>query len=75
MARPLDSISKDKRGFVRVGPDPKGVVLFRLINTAYGPTVHIRLKNNCFQVLQRGDPDYYVPWEDFKEVIEEIDES
>jgi hypothetical protein len=48
----------------------QGMVLFRLIETPTGPTVHIRLKRNCRQVEERGDPDFYIPWDDFKEEVE-----
>lgn len=72
MARSFDSISKDEAGFVRVGGSKytQGMVLFRLIETPTGPTVHIRLKRNCRQVEERGDPDFYIPWDDFKEEVE-----
>lgn len=69
MAEPVDSITKDDQGFVRVGCDGRGVVLFRVISTGAGPVIHIRLKANCDQVRQRGSPDYYVPLDEF---IQEI---
>lgn len=70
MVRPVDSITKDDQGFVRVGCDGHGVVLFRVISTGSGPVIHIRLKANCAQVQSRGSPDYYIPWDDFQDVIE-----
>lgn len=64
--RQLDTIVKDKEGFVRLG----SVVLFRIIYTAAGPLVHIRIKSNCKQVQERGSPDYFISWEDFKAEVE-----
>ena len=64
--RLLDTVTKDDQGFVRLGE----VVLFRVLSTPAGPLVHIRLKSNCRQVRERGNPDYYVDWEEFKAEIE-----
>jgi len=72
MARSLDQVVRDDDGFVRVGDD-RGTVLFRVIGTASGPMVHIRLPLNCRQVRRRGDPDYYIPWDEFKLAIEDAE--
>jgi len=64
--RQLDTVVKDSDGFVRLGK----VVLFRVLPTPGGPVVHIRLKSNCRQVQERGSPDYYIAWEEFKAEIE-----
>ena len=70
MARPLDAITKDTSGLVRVG-DGRGTVLFRVLPSATGLMVHIRLKRNSHQVTRRGDPDFYIPWDEFKAVVEQ----
>lgn len=70
MVRQIDCVTIDNRGFVRVGKNGTGVVLFRIIEDPTGKLVHIRLKSNCLQVEERGDPNFYVPWDDFKSVIE-----
>ena len=69
MARPLDIVVKDADGFVRVG-NGRGAVLFRVLASPTGPMVHIRLKHNSHQVWQRGAPDFYIPWDEFKAEVE-----
>ena len=69
MARPLDAIAKDTGGLVRVG-DSSGTVLFRVLPCPTGLMVHIRLKRNSHQVTRRGDPDFYIPWDEFKAEVE-----
>jgi len=70
MAGQIDRITKDGNGFVRVDCDGNGVVLFRVLDTASGPVIHIRLKANCRAVKKRGSPDFYVPWDEFVHEIE-----
>ncbi len=70
MAGQIDRITKDEDGFVRVGCNGDGVVLFRVLDTGSGPVVHIRLKANCKQVKDRGSPDFYIPWDEFVQEIE-----
>ena len=69
MVRPLDVIIKGPDGFVRIG-DNQGQVLFRVLDSPTGPLVHIRLKSNSHQVDLRGDPDFYIPWDEFKAEVE-----
>ena len=72
MARPLDTVTKDERGRVHVGGS-NGMILFRVLQSATGPLVHIRLKRNSHQVVERGDPDFYIPWDEFKEEVERLE--
>lgn len=70
MVRPGDRITKDQQGFIRVGGNGRGIVLFRILGTPAGPVVHIRLKANCLQVRERGCPDFYIPLDEFVSELE-----
>jgi len=70
MARSFDHIVKDGAGYIRLN-GLTGTVLFRIIETPIGKAVHIKLRSNCRQVEQRGDPDFYIPLAEFEAVLEQ----